>query len=321
MQIFRYTFVALAALIFLGAGRITITSKSQAALDVLAKADSLFKARDYEAAQPVYEEAIKVAKKHKDKSSQAEANAMLARTYLLLDDPDKGREILSRALAVATPREPDGWARYLSVRGRFEWQQNDLDSAFTTFEEMYTLCSGRQMHEEAIDAAHMLAIVGDHQQQIKWAKIGIAEAEAGNVTRRLGPLWNNLGATYEELERWDESLDAYTTARKYHYEYGDEIYKLAADWALGHIHRLRGEYEKAAKWLRPILAWSERIENNEWIGYASKELGQVAAAQGNTDEALTHLTRAKKLLEQEGMPNWDTNGWQELNETITNLSD
>ncbi len=317
----QYIIVALAALVLLGAGRITITSRAQEALDVLAKADSLFKARDYESAQPVYEEAVAVAKKHKDTVTQTEANSMLARTYLILDDPDRGRDILSRALATASPREPDGWARYLSVRGRFEWQENDLDLAFKTFEEMYDYCSQRMMHEEAIDAAHMLAIVGDHEQQITWGKKGIAAAEKGEVTRWLGPLWNNLGATYEELERWDESLAAYTRARQYHYEYGDEIYKLAADWALGHIHRLRGEHEKAAEWLRPVLAWAERIDNKEWIGFASKELGQVAAAQGENDKALTHLSRAKTLLEAEGMPNWDPTGWQELNDEITKLSE
>jgi tetratricopeptide (TPR) repeat protein len=170
-----------------------------------------------------------------------------------------------------------------------------------------------------VDAANMVSITGTPEQQIQWGRKGIVAAEAGQVTGWLGPLWNNLGATYEELGRYEESLAAYRQAREYHWRYGDERNKLIADWAVGHAYRLQGDFEQAGRWLRPVLAWCERIDENEFTGWCCQELGEIALAQGRNQAALQYFIRAERCLKEEQMPDWDPEGYQELIEQIDRL--
>lgn len=197
---------------------------------LLDKADSLFNSNEYEASRSIYMQAMDRAVKNKENSELTEAYAMIARTYLILDKTEEGRPWIQKAEKVGNSKEPLGWSRYLGVRGRFEWKDKELDKATATFKEMYNYCSERKLYERAIDAAHMVAITGKPEEQIEWGKKGIKEAEAGNITRWLGPLWNNLGATYEDMGKYKEALEAYLKAREYHWRYGDEKNKLVADW-------------------------------------------------------------------------------------------
>lgn len=292
---------------------------SMTAIELLSEADNLFKSREYDKSRDVYLKAMERAQEDKQNSELTESYSQIARSYLITGKKDEGRAWISKAAEIATPDEPMGWSRYLGVRGRFEWQDDNLDEATATFKEMYEYCSSQKLHDRAIDAAHMVAITGTPEQQIEWGKKGIKEAEDGNVTGWLGPLWNNLGATYEDLKRYDEALEAYIKAREYHWLYGSEINKMIADWAVGHAHRLAGNYDEAAKWLRPVLAWCERIENNEFIGWSHKELGEIDIINKNFKPALEHLIIAEDKLKAEQMPEWDPDGYKKLVDQITEL--
>jgi tetratricopeptide (TPR) repeat protein len=297
--------------------------KEDAAMDaenrLLDRADSVFRSRDYEGSRDVYLEAAKEAEASGDTSALTEAYSMIARTYLITGQRESGRPWIEKAEKLAKPDEPFGWSRYLGVRGRFEWQDEQLEKATATFTEMYDYTSGHKLHERAIDAAHMVAITGTHEQQIEWGKKGIAEAEAGNVTGWLGPLWNNLGATYEEMEKYQESLDAYLKAREYHHKYGDEANKFIADWAVGHAHRLVGNADEAEKWLTKTLEWCERAEATEFIGWCHKDLGEIELARENHKAALDHLEAAEEKLKAAGMPEWNPDGHKELVEQIEEI--
>ena len=288
---------------------------------LLDKADSVFKSGKYEESRDVYMQAMAEAENAKDNSGLTEAYSMVARTYLIVDKKEDGRPWIEKAQKIATPEEPLGWSRYLGVKGRFEWQDKHLEKATVTFKEMYDYCSKNKLHERAIDAAHMVAITGSHEQQIEWGLKGIEEAEAGNITGWLGPLWNNLGATYEGMGKYNESLDAYLKAREYHWRYGNEMNKLIADWAVGHAYRLTGNMEEAGRWLRPALAWSERIDAAEFIGWSHKELGEIELANGNYNAALDHLVIAEEKLKAEQMPDWDPDGYKKLIEQIERTRD
>jgi tetratricopeptide (TPR) repeat protein len=231
------------------------------------------------------------------------------------------------AADLANDRMPRAWSRYLGVRGRFEWKDEQLEKATDTFVEMYNYCVEHELHSRAVDATHMVAITAPHEDQVVWARKGIWAAEKGNVEEWLGPLWNNLGWTYEEMGRYDESLEALQNAREYHWRLGGELNKLIADWSVGHAYRMAGEYETAAQWMRPVLAWSERLyaagqspDAAEWIGHSCRELGEQALQREDLPEALEYLRRARDRLEEAGMPEWDADGFGELLEQIVELS-
>jgi tetratricopeptide (TPR) repeat protein len=244
---------------------------------------------------------------------------MIARTYLTTDKKEEGRPWIKKAAAIASADKPLGWSRYLGVKGRFEWQDKNLEQATTTFKQMYDYCHEYMLFERAIDAAHMIALTGTPDQQIEWGLKGIQEAETGNITGWLGPFWNNLGATYEDQHRYQDALEAYRKAREYHWHYGNEKNKLVADWAIGHTERLLGNLDTAAQWLRPVLAWCERIDDIEFTGLTQQELGEIEFAIGNNQAALGYFQNAAIKLKEAGMPDWDSSGYAGLLQKIDRL--
>jgi len=286
---------------------------------LLAEGDKVFSARDYAKATEIYLRAVAAAERANEPVVLVEALSMAARGYLIREQVKEGRPFIDRAGKLADAKEPAAWSRYLGVRGRFEWKEGDKPRAARTFETMYAYCLKHEQYNRAVDAAHMVAIVGTHDQQLEWAKKGIAAAERGGMDGWLGPLWNNLGNTYLELKRYEDGLDALLKARKFHWKVGNEHSKLVADWAVGMAYQRLGELEKAKQWLRPVLAWAERRlaekdapDRREWVALAHAQLGLVARAEGRIDDARAHLDAACPVLEALKMPEWDPAGWKEL---------
>jgi tetratricopeptide (TPR) repeat protein len=282
----------------------------------LAEADSAFSEDRYLASRKSYERALTEAKTLNDNSGGTEALAMIARTYLIMNEPDSAFTWLQQAGKIADDHEPRGWSRYQAVRGRYLWQKNQLDEATQLFKDLYDYCVKNDLADRAVDAAHMVAITGSQQEQVEWGKKGIAQAEAGHIDRWLGPLWNNLGATYEDMKQYDSALTAYQKAREYHYRYGTERNKVIADYAVGHILVKLGRFDEAGKWLKPVLTQCEKAQDHEFVGLTCRDLGDVGYASGNYDEALELYVRAKALLEEVNMDKWDSKGFQDLLDRI-----
>ncbi len=282
-------------------------------------ADSLFKARDYDNAREVYLAAAQTAIKAKDQSSLTECYAMIARCCLICDKKQEGGVWLEKSTEIARPEFRLGWSRYLGVRGRFEWQDNQIEKATETFKEMYAFCSVNHLHDRAVDAAHMIAITGTPQEQVEWGLKGIREAEEGNLTSWLGPLWNNLGATYEDLKEFAKSLDAYVRAREYHYKFGDKKNRLVADYAVAHARRNLGEYETALKSFEMLQKNFAELGDTEFQGLTAREIGEIHKAQGQGKEALTNFEAAAEFLSEAGMAEWDSAGFSHLQNLISEL--
>ncbi|MBD3232688.1 MAG: tetratricopeptide repeat protein [candidate division Zixibacteria bacterium] len=288
---------------------------------LLDEADSTFNSGNYDRAQSIYERVEDKAMVVNHDSYLTEARSMIARCYLITGKKEEGRPWLEKAEETASPDDPQGWSRLLGVKGRFQWQDDKKKKATETFKGMYEYCSERGMHTRAIDAAHMVAITGAPEEQIEWGLKGIKEAEEGNVTGWLAPLWNNLGWTYEDQGRYQESLQAYLKAREYHWRYGTERNKLIADWAVGHAYNKLGEHDQAAQWLRPVLAWSERINEVEFRGLTYQELGDIERANKNYRAAYDYYVQAERDLTAVNMPEWDAEGFEELKAKITEMED
>lgn len=293
---------------------------------LMAEGDKVFNSRDYAKATQIYKQAVVAAEKAKEAETLVEALSMAARGYLIRKQGKEGRPFLDRAGQLATPDDPKGWSRYLGVRGRFEWRADDKPAAAKTFEEMYDYCLKHELWTRAVDAAHMVAIVGTHEQQLVWAKKGIAAAEQGEMEGWLGPLWNNLGNTYDELSRPKDALDAWIKARHYHWKGAGEKPKLVADWAVGLGYRKVGDLEKAKQWQRPVLAWAERrlaekddADRREWVALARMELGLIALAEGRGKAAEPLLRPAREVLEAAGLAKWHPAAWKELEDALARV--
>lgn len=261
---------------------------------LLKRADEKFQTRDYVAARETYQAAAGQAREEFNRPIEVEALSQMARLHLILGNEKEGLVWLEKASVLATDSDTMGWSRFLSVRGRFEWRTQNLAAARVTFDQMYTYCSTHSLWSRAVDAANMNAIVAEApEDQIAWSRRGIEIAERAEAENWLGPLWNNLAATYFDIRQFEESLDCYMKARDYHWRYSDERSKLMADYQIGMTYRMLGRLDDAARWLRPVLAWAERLDDPVAIGQAAQDLGEVEIACNKNAQGLELLRKAR----------------------------
>jgi tetratricopeptide (TPR) repeat protein len=295
-----------------------VTTNEMTADALLKQADETFQSSDYKAALEQYQSVVNKAREEFNRSVEVEALSQVARMNLILGEKEEGRKWLKRAEEKVTDSDLMGWSRYLGVRGRFEWKEDNLKAARKTFEEMYAYCNNNNLWGRSVDAAHMIAIVAETpEEQIEWGRRGIEAAETGNVESWLGPLWNNLAGTYYDMKQYDSALECYLKAREYHWRHSGEIGKLYADYHVGMTYRLLGKYDEASKWLRPVLAWAERIENHSAIGQACEDLAEIEIAQGRKAEGLKLLKRARSEYKLEGFDK----SWHHIHDRIKEQGD
>ncbi|HDL01088.1 MAG TPA: tetratricopeptide repeat protein [candidate division Zixibacteria bacterium] len=290
-----------------------IMTQQDKADSLLSAADDIFKSNKINDAFDAYSEAFESARKEFNRSVEVEALAQMARMKLKSGYKDEGRIFLSQAQERASETDPMGYSRFLGVKGRFEWLNDSLKDAQKTFSEMYDYCQANALWGRVIDAANMMAIVSETpEEQIKWSKKGIETAEATETEGLLGALWNNLAGTYYDIKDFENALKCYKKSREYHWRFSGEVGKLYADYHIGMTYRLLGQFDEAGKWLRPVLAWAERLDNHSAIGQACEDLGEIEAAKGNKAEALNYLKRARDEYKKAG---FDTS-WQEIWDNI-----
>ncbi len=299
---------------------VTVTDPEHNAQTLLEKADTTFQGRDYAAAFEEYRQAADLAREEFNRSVEVEALAQMARMKLILGEAEEAHRWLEQAASRVDESDPMGYSRYLGVKGRFEWKAGDLKAARETFEKMYTFCDVNALWGRAVDAAHMIGIVSETpEEQIEWGQRGIEAAEAADVESWLGPLYNNLAITYYEQKQFDSALVNFVKAREYHWRHSDEIGKLFADYHVGMTYRHLGDFEEAGQWLRPVLAWAERLGHHGAIGQACEELGEIAHAQGDRGEALKLLRRARSEYKAEGYDESWPGIWENINKRLDEL--
>ncbi|MGH8015689.1 MAG: tetratricopeptide repeat protein [Candidatus Zixiibacteriota bacterium] len=285
--------------------------------ELLKAADALFQDRNYEEARPVYDKAYQKAREEFNRPVEVEALSQMARLNLISGNVETGQDFLEKARERVSESEPLGWSRFLGVEGRFEWKTGNLKTAQDTFEQMFGYCVEHSLWGRAVDAAHMVAIVGEKiEDQIKWTHKGIEMAEAHGALQWLGPLWNNLGGIYHDNKQFDSALGCYLKAREYHWQFSGESSKLFADYHIGMTYRLTGKIDEAAKWLRPVLAWAERLENHSAIGQACEDLGEIEIVRGNSKAGLELLKRAREEYKFENFEKTLPHVWENINRRI-----
>lgn len=287
---------------------------------LLGQADSLFKSRQYPEAEAAYHVALDTAAEEFNFSIEAEALSQLARCCLTTGRKTDGRAYLEKAAQKANISDPMGWSRYLSVKGRFQWKDDSLPSARETFTDMFNFCRENGLWGRMIDASNMMVIVSDKlEDQVAWSEKGIDAAEAGGEEQWLGPLWNNLAGSYFDAKRYDSALECYLKARDYHWRFSDESSKLFADYHIGMNYRFLGKYEDAKKWLRPVLAWAERLVHHSATGQALQDLGEIDIAEEKVPSGVEMLKRARQEYEAAGYKNSMPEVLDSLDERISQL--
>jgi len=311
-------------------------------LELLIRGDSLFNADEIDEASKVYTQAAETAGSEGNKSVLTEAYSQIALCYLEAERIDEGRSWLEKARKTASEDDPLGWSRYLDVRGRFEWKDaaalQDLlspktEEATSTFKEIYSYCLKHGLYERAVNASEMVSATAPSgrsdrkKARIEWALKGINAAEKGEMEKRLGRLWNNLGWAYDDEGRYKESLEAFKKARVYDYRSGVELSMVNADLSVGHALRMMGKIdsartvlENAQRWALIVKSEKNNKESSGCLGFAFWELGEIYLAQGDSARALTNFKPAYSNLSSAGFRESDPERLKKLDERMRVLS-
>jgi tetratricopeptide (TPR) repeat protein len=299
--------------LFWSASAMTILQDSA---ELLRQADKTFGARKYDEALVQYRRCSELAAEEGKRSIEVEALAQAARCHSVQGKLEEGRPWLERAERRASADEPLGWSRLLGVRGIFQRESGDKAKARATFEEMHRYCVEKGLDRRALDAIHHVAIVVPLDEQPAWARKGIEAAERLKDDGALAMLWNNLGATYEDLKKYDLMLEAYLKAREYHHLSGGPLQKMIADWAVGHGYRLTGKLQEAEERLRKTLPAAEALRETEWVGWCKKDLGEILIARGEKARGREILVEARKSLVEAGLDKSWPEGVKAVDEAI-----
>ncbi len=245
--------------------------------------------------------AARAAEASGDRAVHVEALALVARCYFLEGHAADGQIWLERAEKHSVREEPLGYSRCRQVRGLFERSRGNQDKALEIFEDLYSYCRGQGLFERALNAAHHLALLAPLDGQVVWARRAISAAQDAGNEALLAILWNNLGLTYDRMDRPMEALASYRRARWYHYRTGTEREKLISDWAVGRALRMAGRDREAFLWLSDVALRAENRwqanpmpDEQEWRGHALQELGEVQAVLGLVPEAIQSLELARR---------------------------
>ena len=183
---------------------------------------------------------------------------------------------------------------YLALeRGRVLRSSGDADGARPLFVEALDVASAAGLDHLAADAAHMLAITCQGEEQIPWARRALEIAEASDdprARRWVAPVTNNLGWTMHDLGRYDEALSLWERALAARLEQGEAEPVRVARWTVARGLRSLGRHDEALAIQRSLAT------DGPEDGYVEEELGELLLALGRGAEAAPHFALAHALL-------------------------
>jgi tetratricopeptide (TPR) repeat protein len=187
--------------------------------------------------------------------------------------------------------------RSLLERGRTLNWQDEKTRAEQMFREAYDLAISSGNERLAIDAAHMVAIVGDLETQIEWALNGLTAARSATDAKARGwegPLLNNLGWTYFNAGRLDEAYDMFQQSLEWRNIHGPPKAEYIARWTIARCLRGMGKYDDSLAIQESLR--DNAVEGEPKDGYVYEEIGECLLLLGRADDAKPNFARAYDLL-------------------------
>lgn len=231
---------------------------------------------------------------------RAELLTQIARAQGLQRRFDAGHRTLDAVAAQRAHLPPRAASRYALERGRLHRSAGQPDAARPLFLEAWQVASDHGEVAEAIDAAHMLALVAAPGQQLEWnlQALDLAERTADPRGRRwVGPLRNNIGWAYHEQGAFAQALDQFERALSWREQQGRPRETRVARWCVGRALRSLGRVEEALALQRDLRAQAALA--GELDGYVEEELGELLLGAAGPEAARPHFASAYRLLAQD----------------------
>ena len=192
-------------------------------------------------------------------------------------------------------------ARVLLERGRRARSSRQPGAGTTLFEQAFQTARAHGEDVLAVDAAHMLAIVGDSEAWTAAAVDIAGPSDDPGVRYWVGPLYNNLGWARYASGDAAGALEAFQLALAAR-ERDDPrpSTRESARYAVGKALRALNRPEEAAAALEQCVAWADEagIEDVDFL----EELAEIYAVLGRDTDARDQAHRALDLLAEHDTP-------------------
>ncbi len=232
---------------------------------------------------------------------RTELLTQIARTYSLRAKFEEAHHLLDevdtwlKAHADATKVR----VRYLLERGRTFNSNKEKDKARPLFETSFELAQSAGLDFYTVDAAHMVAIATSGEEALEWNQRAMAIAENATDARArkwLGSLYNNIGWTLHDMDRFEDALLTFEKAVVFRQENGGGEPLLIAKWCVARTLRSLGRDTEALTIQEELLA---ARDGTNPTGYVFEELAWLNHKQGNQAEAKKYFALAYERLSKD----------------------
>ncbi|WP_329789293.1 NB-ARC domain-containing protein [Lentzea sp. DG1S-22] len=127
-------------------------------------------------------------------------------------------------------------------------------------------------------------------------ELGVSAAQACGERTAEARLRNQLAVAFRNLGRLDDAAEQVRVVLDLAGDH-DLGSRATALVLLGHVHRLRGEFDLALRYFREGVDVETRHGRLRGIGLARRRVGEVLVDMGRLDEAITELQESEELLD------------------------
>jgi tetratricopeptide (TPR) repeat protein len=223
--------------------------------------------------------------------SEDELHTQIARSLGLQGRFDEAWDELSK---ISIGHSPLVEIRMQLEKGRLKNSSDKRNDAKPYFVKALELAEQGHSDYYAIDAAHMLGIVSEGRESIRWNQLALQLAADSKLKRAQnwkGSLLNNLGWTYFSIGDFNTALTTFESALDFQMTVGDPISIRIAWWTVARSLRALKRYDEAFAIQNDLVQYPEQ-------GYVSEELGELLLVLGRPDKAKSRFKRAYDLLSQ-----------------------
>ena len=243
--------------------------------------------------------------RYKQELEQAQKNGVsyqIAQKHLQLGEYYVESGVLSEAI--------DQFTRGLEVLDQNDTLQvilnNDIGQIHLTLEQFDR---AKQYFEDAMKTSEALSYTkglalsrgflgscyekkGDYLEALKHQRASLLIFETLGDSLGIATVNENIGSIYEDLLQYNLAYEFFEKAYKY-LDHSDSQLKANILNNLGDVFRKRGVVEESVKYTRMALEVSQRINNNDELESAHKDLSEAYALSGDYQRAYQHLLDAE----------------------------
>ncbi|UCC11765.1 MAG: tetratricopeptide repeat protein [candidate division WOR-3 bacterium] len=263
--------------------------------------DALWDYNNPDSTEKKFQELIPQAQASGNTGYYAELLTQIARTQGLQNKFDEAHETLDDVEKMLTDDMTRPRIRYLLERGRVYNSSGHQDKARPLFLAAYTMGVQTDKDYYAIDAVHMLQIVEPPEKQLDWAlqAIDMTEKTADLRAKKwLGPLYNNTGWTYFDMEQYEEALKWFEKSLTWRQEQKDEQGIRIAQWTIARAYRALGRTEQALE-MQKTLESEIDAKGLPPDGYVYEEIAECLHVLQRFEEAKPYFRKAHEVLSQD----------------------